>query len=134
MSIVEKLNDIIKIVGEISDEDENVGKILFQGLGISINTLDVVFRTANLENESGEKLNTLDVSSQIELVSQILGFSLEEMVMHIIQKNSEMDLNDKEPDTETMNFLTSNVDVDDYEKFLEENKVKDNLNFLSKEL
>jgi hypothetical protein len=134
MSIVEKLNDIIKIVGEISDEDENVGKILFQGLGISINTLDVVFRTANLENESGEKLNILDVSSQIELVSQILGFSLEEMVMHIIQKNSEMDLNDKEPDTETMNFLTSNVDVDDYEKFLEENKVKDNLNFLSKEL
>lgn len=134
MSIVEKLNDIIKIVGEISDEDENVGKILFQGLGISINTLDVVFRTANLENESGEKLNTLDVSSQIELVSQILGFSLEEMVMHIIQKNSEMNLNDKEPDTETMNFLTSNVDVDDYEKFLEENKVKDNLNFLSKEL
>jgi hypothetical protein len=134
MSIVEKINDIIKIVGEISDEDENVGKILFQGLGISINTLDVVFRTANLENESGEKLNTLDVSSQIELVSQILGFSLEEMVMHIIQKNSEMNLNDKEPDTETMNFLTSNVDVDDYEKFLEENKVKDNLNFLSKEL
>lgn len=134
MSIVEKLNDIIKIVGEISDEDENVGKILFQGLGISINTLDVVFRTANLENESGEKLNTLDVSSQIELVSEILGFSLEEMVMHIIQKNSEMNLNDKEPDTETMNFLTSNVDVDDYEKFLEENKVKDNLNFLSKEL
>lgn len=134
MSIIEKLNDIIKIVGEISDEDENIGKILFQGLGISINTLDVVFRTANLENESGEKLNTLDVSSQIELVSQILGFSLEEMVMHIIQKNSEMDLNDKEPDTETMNFLTSNVDVDDYEKFLEENKVKDNLNFLSKEL
>jgi uncharacterized protein (DUF1697 family) len=87
-----------------------------------------------LENESGEKLNTLDVSSQIELVSEILGFSLEEMVMHIIQKNSEMNLNDKEPDTETMNFLTSNVDVDDYEKFLEENKVKDNLNFLSKEL
>jgi hypothetical protein len=54
--------------------------------------------------------------------------------MHIIQNNSDESLSDKEPDKETIDFLTSNIPVDDYERFLEENKVKDNLNFLSKEI
>jgi uncharacterized protein (DUF1697 family) len=133
MTIVQKINDIIKLIGEITDEDEYVGKILFQGLGTSINTLEVVFKTIELESKIGEKVEPLDVSAQIELVSSVLGFSLEEMVTHIVQKNSEV-ISDKEPDKETMEFLTANVDVDDYEKFLEENKVKDNLNFLSKEI
>ena len=77
---------------------------------------------------------TLDISNQINLVSNILGFSLEEMVMYIIKESSDDSLSDKEPDKETMDFLSSSVDVDDYEKFLEENKVKDNLSFLSKEI
>lgn len=133
MTTVEKINDIIKIIGEITEEDEAVGKILFQGLGVAINTLEVVFSTEQIQSKTGETIQPLDVTSQIELVSGILGFSLEEMVMNILQKNSEMN-SDKEPDIETMNFLTANIEVDDYEKFLEENKVKDNLNFLSKEI
>jgi len=54
--------------------------------------------------------------------------------MHIVKESSDESLYDKQPDKETMDFLTSTVSVDDYEKFLEENKVKDNLNFLSKEI
>jgi len=92
----------------------------------SINVLETISK----EDFKG----TLDISDQINLVSNILGFSLEEMVMYIIKESSEDSLSDKEPDKETMDFLSSTVDVDDYEKFLEENKVKDNLNFLSKEI
>jgi hypothetical protein len=133
MTIVEKINDIIRIIGEVYDEDENVGKILLQGLGTSIDTLNVLLVKDQLQSEMGDNNSPIDVTKQIELVSGALGFSLEEMVLHILEKNSEMN-SDKEPDMETMNFLTANVEVDDYEKFLEENKVKDNLNFLSKEI
>ena len=40
----------------------------------------------------------------------------------------------KAPDKESLDFITSDVDVDDYEKFLEENKVKENLDFLNSQI
>lgn len=126
MTITEKIEEIIKIMGEISEEDNTTGKILLQGLGLSINVLETVSKK--------DFEGTLDISEQINVVSNILGFSLEEMVMHIVKESSDESLSDKQPDKETMDFLTSTVSVDDYEKFLEENKVKDNLNFLSKEI
>jgi hypothetical protein len=126
MTITEKIDQIIKIMGEIVEEDENIGKVLFQGLGVSINILETVSKNGFDQ--------PIDVSEQIDLVTNTLGFSLEELVMHIIQNNSDESLSDKEPDKETIDFLTSNIPVDDYERFLEENKVKDNLNFLSKEI
>jgi|NOAtaT_6_FD_contig_21_1073678_length_522_multi_3_in_0_out_0_1 hypothetical protein len=126
MKTTEKIEEIIRLMGEISEEDNVAGRVLLDGLGLSINVLETISK----EDFKG----TLDISDQINLVSNILGFSLEEMVMYIIKESSEDSLSDKEPDKETMDFLSSTVDVDDYEKFLEENKVKDNLNFLSKEI
>lgn len=126
MTTTEKIEEIIRIMGEISEEDNVTGRVLLDGLGLSINVLETISK----EDFKG----TLDVSDQINLVSNILGFSLEEMVMYIIKESPEDSLSDKEPDKETMDFLSSTVSVDDYEKFLEENKVKDNLNFLSKEI
>ncbi len=126
MTTTEKIEEIIKLMGEISEEDNVTGRVLLDGLGLSINVLETISKE--------EFKGTLDISDQINLVSNILGFSLEEMVMYIIQQSSDDSLSDKEPDKETMDFLSSSVDVDDYEKFLEENKVKDNLSFLSKEI
>ena len=126
MKTTEKIEEIIRLMGEISEEDNVAGRVLLDGLGLSINVLETISK----EDFKG----TLDISDQINLVSNILGFSLEEMVMYIIQQSSDDSLSDKEPDKETMDFLSSSVDVDDYEKFLEENKVKDNLSFLSKEI
>ena len=126
MKTTEKIEEIIRLMGEISEEDNVAGRVLLDGLGLSINVLETISK----EDFKG----TLDISDQINLVSNILGFSLEEMVMYIIKESSEDSLSDKEPDKETMDFLSSTVDVDDYEKFLEENKVKHNLNFLSKEI
>lgn len=126
MTTTEKIEEIIRLMGEISEEDNVTGRILLEGLGLSINVLETISKDGVKED--------LDISDQINLVSNILGFSLEEMVMHIIKESSDESLSDKQPDKETMDFLTSNVSVDDYEKFLEENKVKDNLNFLSKEI
>lgn len=126
MTVAEKIENIIKIIGEISEDDPNTGKILLHGLGLSINILETVSK------DNFDK--TIDISDQINLVSNILGFSLEEMVVSILQNSADDSLSDKEPDKETMDFLSSTVSVDDYENFLEENKVKDNLNFLSKEI
>ena len=126
MTTTEKIEEIIKLMGEISEEDSVTGRVLLDGLGLSINVLETISKE--------EFKGTLDISNQINLVSNILGFSLEEMVMYIIKESSDDSLSDKEPDKETMDFLSSSVDVDDYEKFLEENKVKDNLSFLSKEI
>ena len=126
MTSVDKIEQIIKIMGEITEEDNVTGRVLLDGLGLSINVLETISKE--------EFKGTLDISDQINIISGILGFSLEEMVMHIVKESSDDSLSDKEPDKETMDFLSSTVDVDDYEKFLEENKVKDNLNFLSKEI
>lgn len=126
MTTTEKIEEIIRLMGEISEEDSVTGRVLLDGLGLSINVLETISK----EDYKG----TLDVSDQINLVSNILGFSLEQMVMSIVQSASDDSLSDKEPDKETMDFLSSTVSVDDYEKFLEESKVKDNLNFLSKEI
>jgi oligoribonuclease (3'-5' exoribonuclease) len=61
----------------------------------------------------------------------VLGFSLEDIVNKILaDKQSEM--SQKEPDAETLNFITAGMD--DYEKFLAQNKAKDDLEFLGKSI
>ena len=81
-----------------------------------------------------EPLN--DVSKKIELVNAVLGFDLEEMVKHALEKSPAMTNmmveNTKEPDEETLKFITSNMD--DYERFLAEAKAKDSLDFLKNEV
>jgi hypothetical protein len=40
----------------------------------------------------------------------------------------------KAADEATLDFITNDEEVDDYEKFIDENKVKENLDFLKGEL
>ena len=54
------------------------------------------------------------------------------MVLSIIQNNNTQESSNKEPDLETLDFITS--DLDDYEKFLAKSSAKNNLDFLSKEI
>lgn len=130
MNINEKLDLLVNTAKEIRDEDEFAGNVFLEGIGLSVNIISTALKLGNRDK--------IDVSEQIELVSRMLGFSLEDMVKHIIEAETQADttiLATKEADEETLKFITANLD--DYEKFLADNgteKIKDNLNFLSKEI
>jgi hypothetical protein len=134
MNLNEKIEDISKIIDEINEYDSGVGRLFLEGFGITLRVLKEVAEKGNRDE--------IDMSEQIEMVTTALGFPLEDLIMHVLetkfagQDNAGgvgYDIN-KVVDEETLDFITSDVDTDDYEKFLEDNKVKENLDFLKAEL
>ena len=47
---------------------------------------------------------------------------------------TQYDINSKEADEETLDFITADIDTDDYETFLKENGVQETLEDLKKEI
>lgn len=112
-------NEIEKIFNsilEIKKQNELMGNVFLDGVVLSMNILK--------EISENENIKELDVSEKIKIISKLLGFSLEEIVINIIENNK----NNDEIDDETIKFITSNTN--DYEKFLKENSVKESLNYL----
>jgi len=127
MDVNDKLSDIFDIIKEIGNEDKGVANILMEGFGISINIIEQV------ANDPDNKRSDFDLKDQINMVSESLGFSLDELVLDIVSKADDDTMNkNKEADEETLDFITA--DVDDYEEFLKENSVKDDLEFLKQEI
>ena len=127
MDVNDKLSAIFDIIKEIGNEDEGVANILMEGFGISINIIEQV------ANDPDNKRSDFDLKDQINMVSESLGFSLDELVLDIVSKADDDTMNkNKEADEETLDFITA--DVDDYEEFLKENSVKDDLEFLKQEI
>lgn len=126
--ITVKIQEIHNNIGAIGMLAPDVASILADGFVLSMNLLEAVAL------QGTEPLN--DVSKKIELVNAVLGFDLEEMVKHALEKSPAMTNmmveNTKEPDEETLKFITSNMD--DYERFLAEAKAKDSLDFLKNEV
>lgn len=130
MSVSDKIQVIFETIKSIEEESPGVGTILMDGLGLAISVIQQVpkFQT--------EKL---DVSDQIKFISEVLSIDLEDVVRHIVDEyvaNSPQGMtqleSSKEPDKDTLDFITSGVD--DYEKFLKDNSVEDNLSFLTGEI
>lgn len=127
MDVNDKLSAIFDIIKEIGNEDEGVANILMEGFGISLNIIEQV------ANDPDNKRSDFDLKDQINMVSESLGFSLDELVLEIVSKADDDTMNkNKEADEETLDFITA--DVDDYEEFLKENSVKDDLEFLKQEI
>ena len=127
MDVNDKLSDIFDIIKEIGNEDKGVANILMEGFGISINIIEQV------ANDPDNKRSDFDLKDQINMVSESLGFSLDELVLDIVSKADDDTMNkNKEAGEETLDFITA--DVDDYEEFLKENSVKDDLEFLKQEI
>jgi hypothetical protein len=120
----EKIAQIWQTIQEIREHDPFIAGVFTEGFGLSLNILREV------ANNGTDKR---DVSEHLEIIARVLGFSLEDLVLSILEKQEPVE-SDKEPDKDTLDFITSNSNLDDYEKFLAENNAKDNLNFLSKEL
>ena len=123
MSLDTKLQSIYDIIQDIKTDDPFVAGVLFEGFGIALNTID-----AAVKNNGRDKI---DISEHLETVSSILGVSVRDLVMHVIQTQPGAEGN-KAPDEETLDFITG--DLDDYEKFLAQNKAKDDLDFLAKNI
>jgi hypothetical protein len=120
MSIQDKLGTIFSTIREIGEEDSGVGALLMESFGIALRTLEQVAAKGGRE--------TIEASEQIEMVSAALGFSLADLVRHIVESSSAVEMM-KEPDQQTLDFITS--DLDDYEKFIAETKAKEDINFLA---
>ena len=133
-TVIEKIENVYALIKEIADEDPAVGNLLLEGFGVAVNTIKTVA-------ENGER-KEVDLNAQVAMVTKALGYNLEDLVMHVIQEmgsgqqpgiESEI-LNAKAPDAETLEFITSTENLDDYEKFLAKAKAADSLDFLKKEL
>ena len=127
MTINEKLEKILEIIKLMEVEDDpGVSTIMLYGFILSMNIIKEL-------SEQTEPANTLDISKQIEMVTSILGISLHDLVMQIIKEmNENQEMPDKEVDKNTLDFITSAENLDDYDKFLAQAKAKEDLDFLSK--
>ena len=124
MEIEDKITSIFNIVKDIEKQDQAIASILMEGLGLSINLIDAVIKNNGRKN--------IDITEHLEIVSSVLGVSLRELVMHIIQTQPGAEESSKEADAATLNFITSTDNLDDYEKFLAQTKAKEDLDFLAK--
>ena len=126
MSTIEKIAQIHNLIKEIDQEAPEVGAILYDGFNLSLKTLQAVA-------EKGGN-SEMDISDHINIICKALGIDLKDIVQQIVDGMQQGNIgeNAKAPDQDTLEFITS--DLDDYEKFLAQNKAKENLDFLSKQI
>jgi len=134
-----KLENISKEIGEIGVMCPIYGDILFDFYEKSVNLMrkvsdEKVEKYEDLQED--QKLNDFD---KIKTISNIIGFSIQDFLNEVVQEKlkdvqSQQTNFDKEVEKETLEFITSDQDLDDYERFIKQNKVKENLNFLSENI
>lgn len=124
-TINEKFSAIWDLVDEIYEENQEIGAIVAECFNLCIKTLVAVTEKGNRDE--------IDISEHIKIMSRALGVDLQKLVEQAMSDVSGQTMeSQKEADATTLEFITS--DLDDYEKFLAQNKVKESLDFLSKEI
>lgn len=124
-AVNEKLDNIFNIIMDMKNDNEIVHALLLEGFSLSIELITEFEKTGSRES--------IDFSKHLEIITNVLGVSLEDLVRQSVNDiQSENGESTKEPDQETLEFITS--DLDDYEKFLAKNSSKESLEFLTKEI
>lgn len=123
-----KLEQILTLIKEIKIENELIGDLLLINFKSAINTIDAM-----------KNNDAVDISEKIKIISELLGINIEDLIKGIIESDyTNSGFLKNETDQETIDFIlgtaqninNTNIEIDDYEKFLEENKVKENLDYL----
>lgn len=128
--ILNNISIMIEAANEIREDNEILGDIFLANLKNSMQIAQAL-----------ETSTELDISEKIELMSGLLGLSLEEIVLNIIDKNQndcacteqesvEFIMNNsnlENSEQESVDFIINNSDIDDYEKFLKENSILNNI-------
>ena len=117
-----KLSEISEAINEIRKIEPAYGSILTEGFMLSINLIEEITKNNGVRQ--------MDISEHLQIISRVLGVSLEDLIMAAMPKDTQEVT--KEADQATLEFITS--DLDDYEKFLAQNKAKEDLDFLSKSI
>lgn len=124
-AVNEKLDNIFNIIMDMKNDNEIVHALLLEGFSLSIELITEFEKTGSRDS--------IDFSKHLEIITNVLGVSLEDLVKQSLNDiQSENGESTKEPDQETLEFITS--DLDDYEKFLAKNSSKESLDFLTKEI
>lgn len=118
MSILnEKLNSILNTIKEIGEYDQGIYAIMMDGFALSVRTIQEVAK-----KDADEKI--IDINQQIEMVTNALGFSIEDIVIQAIDNRSKMQAQqqsypigtfdpNKEADNDTLSFIIgSNTPVE----------------------
>jgi hypothetical protein len=125
-TIIDKLNQIFDLICDIANEDQALGNVLKEFYTLSLRTVSAI-------ESNGGDTSKIDVSEHIKIISNILGVDVRDMMEQALKEASFGNVDPgKEADAATLEFITS--DLDDYEKFIAQNKAKESLDFLSKEL
>jgi hypothetical protein len=127
--ILNKIEQMVNIAREISEIDETMGDVFLMNLR---NSMDII--ETSIENKP------IDISDKIILLAELLNLDLETYIEDIVKaKFSETQdgtlVSREEADKEVLDFIINNTkNIDDYEKFLKENSVKENLDYLKETL
>jgi hypothetical protein len=119
--ILNKIQQMFEISKQISDMDNVIGSIFLMNL---TNSMDII--SSNINSKE------LDVTDKAKSISMFLGIDFEQLVIDIVKKHNEKEKNINEKvDEEVFDFIINNSkNIDDYETFINKNKVKDELNYL----
>ena len=118
--ILKKISELIKICDEIKEVNETIGNIFLMNVENSMNIIQ------SIHNEK-----ELDISEKISLISELVGIKLEDIVIQIMNNNR---IDTENSEQESVDFIINNSDIDDYEKFLKKNLIKESIEELKGEL
>jgi hypothetical protein len=121
---IEKFNQIASLISEIEQIDSLAGNILREFYTLACNTMVEIGKLGGRPD--------IDISEQIAIIGRVLGVDLQAMMEYTIKEMSGETESNKEADSATLDFITS--DLDDYERFVAQAKAKESLDFLSKEI
>jgi hypothetical protein len=133
-TVEEAIKDIYSNIDAIKEHDEVMGLVFHQSFAVAANTIEKMIEKQNDESWDGQT----DISEYISMLNDIFGISLESLVEEGLRQSGH-DMSgafnsSKEADEATLDFITSDEDLDDYERFLKQNQAKEDLDFLKKEL
>lgn len=118
--IFNKIAELIKICNDIKEVNETLGDIFLMNVENSMQ----IIQSLNSEKE-------LDISEKISLISELVGIKLEDIVIEIMNNNR---IDTENSEQESVDFIINNSDINDYEKFLKKNLIKESIEELKGEL
>jgi hypothetical protein len=126
-TIEQAIIDMYANIDAISHHDETMGIVFLQSFSVAANTIEAMY-------ESQQTTDKVDISGYLNMLNGIFGISMQELVEEAMRQNGVEVMSSKEADQATLDFITSDEDLDDYERFVKQNQAKENLDFLKNEI
>lgn len=126
-TIEQAIIDMYANIDAISHHDKVMGHVFLQSFAVAANTIEAMYK-------SQQTTNKVDISGYLNILNEIFGISMQELVEEAMRQNGVEVMSSKEADQSTLDFITSDEDLDDYERFVKQNQAKENLDFLKNQI